>query len=150
MSLSKEERDRQYNDAKAFIDLMNDRLEEERAKGVGATWQAIEKALKGIQRVPFDVIRASNVSPKAMWALSVACVLKDLGHEADYILRFRLGRRQKSHDQSWPVIIRGLHKLGMFVTEHEAKQILKNSIPMFLHALDSNGITRDYRETIAA
>ena len=150
MSLSKEERDRQYDEAKAFIDLMNQRIESEMCKPLGSTMPLIERMLRGIQRAPFDASRASNVSPKMQWAISIGCVLRDLGHEASYILMARLGRRQKSHGQSWPVIIQEMDRYHMPVTEQEAKRILSYAIPLFLLQLEAKGITRDYREVIAA
>ena len=102
MSLSKEERDRQYDEAKAFIDLMNQRIEQETGRELGSTMVLIERVLRGIQRAPFDAIKASNVSPKMLWAIQIGCILRDMGPEACFVLRARLGRRQKSHGQSWP------------------------------------------------
>lgn len=150
MSLPKEERDRQYDEAKAFIDLMNQRIEQETGRELGSTMALIERVLRGTQRAPFDAIKASNVSPKMLWAIQIACVLRDIGSEANFILRARLGRRQKSHGQSWPVIVAEMDRFHMYVTEQEAKRILSYAIPLFLMQLEAKNITRDYREKIAA
>ncbi len=150
MGLSKQERDRQYDEAKAFIDLMHQRIEQETGRELGSIMALIERVLRGIQPAPFDASKASNISPKLMWAIDVGCVLRDIGPEAAFILRARLGRRQKSHAQSWPVIIQEMDRYHMPVTEQEAKRILSYAIPLFLFQLEAKGITRNFQEIAAA
>ncbi|MFZ2489996.1 MAG: hypothetical protein WA208_00790 [Thermoanaerobaculia bacterium] len=137
-------------EARAYVRLLRDRLERERAHNERSTFATIADVLRYGVRLHGSGVN-DGLSARESWCLSVGNAALAIGRAECLVLFMRLSSREKSAEAAWERIAGQLEAAGVTMTAEECRRQFPMMATLFLAELERRGIGRDLRrEELAA